>query len=121
VPEVRLAARVVGQRRVIHHLQEDVHHVEMRLLDLVEEHDVIRMLPHRIDQKAALLEPDISGRRADQARHRVLLHVLAHVEAGELVAQVNCELTGELGLADPRRPGKQEAASRPVGHAKARA
>jgi hypothetical protein len=45
----------------------------------------------------------------------VLLHVFRHVEARELVAEVSRELLGELGLADARRPGEQEAASRLVG------
>ena len=53
----------------------------MRLLDLVEQHDAVGMRAHRVDEQAALLEADVSGRRADQPRDRVLLHVLAHVEA----------------------------------------
>jgi len=44
----------------------------------------------------------------------VLLHVLAHVETEELVAQVDGELPGELGLADARRSGKQEASGWPI-------
>ena len=73
------------------------------------------MLADRVDQQAALLEADVAGRRADQPRHRVLLHVLAHVEADELVAEVQRELLGELGLADAGRTGEQEAAGRPIG------
>jgi hypothetical protein len=57
---------------------------------------------------AALLEADVAGRRADQPRDRVLLHVLAHVEARELVAELNRELLGELGLADAGRSGEQK-------------
>ena len=76
----------------------------MRLLDLVEQHarcrDAVRT---RVDQQAALLEADVSGRRADQPRDGVLLHVLAHVVAHELVAEVQRELLGELGLADAGR------------------
>ena len=68
-----------------------------------------------VDEQAALLEADVAGRRADQARHRVLLHVLAHVEADELVAELQRQLLGELGLADAGRAGEQEAAGRPVG------
>ena len=44
----------------------------------------------------------------------MLLHVLAHVVADELVAEVQRELLGELGLADAGRSGEQEAAGRPV-------
>ena len=75
----------------------------MRLLDLVEQHDAVGMRADGVDEQAALLEADVSGRRADQPRHRVLLHVLAHVEADELVAELHRELLGELGLADAGR------------------
>ena len=68
----------------------------------------------RVDQQAALLEADVAGRRADQPRHRVLLHVLAHVVADELVAEMHRELLGQLGLADAGRAGEQEAAGRTI-------
>ena len=76
-----LRPRVVRERGVVHHLQQDVEDVGMRLLDLVEQHHAVGMRAHGVHQQAALLEPDVARRRADQPRHRVLLHVLAHVEA----------------------------------------
>ena len=87
----------------------------VRLLDLVEEDDRVRMLPDGVDQQSALLEADVAGRRADQPRDGVLLHVLAHVEAEELVAEMQRELLGELGLADAGRAGEEEASGRPIG------
>src|SRR6266566_9854553 len=62
-----------------------------------------------------MLEADIARRRADQPGHRVLLHVLAHVEAGEFVAELQRELLRELGLADAGWTGEQEAAGWPFG------
>ena len=59
-------------------------------------------------------KPTYPGRRADQPGDRVLLHVLAHVEADELVAEVQRELLGELGLADAGRTGEEEAAGRAI-------
>ena len=106
---------------MVHHLQQDVVDVGVRLLDLVEQHDAVGMRADRVDQQAALLEADVAGRRADEPRDRVLLHVLAHVEADELVAELQRELLGELGLADAGRPGEQEAARRPIGLAEPRA
>jgi hypothetical protein len=44
VAEIDLAAVVVGQLAVIHHLQQDVEHVRVRLLDLVEQQHAMRML-----------------------------------------------------------------------------
>ena len=53
----------------------------MRLLDLVEQDDLIGTAAHGFGERAALLVADIARRRADQPRDRVLLHVLGHVEA----------------------------------------
>ena len=46
VAEVDRPAVVVGQLAVVHHLQQDVEDVGMRLLDLVEQDDAMRMLVH---------------------------------------------------------------------------
>ena len=73
------------------------------------------MRADRVDQLPALLEADVAGRRADQPRDGVLLHVLGHVEADELVAELKRELLRELGLADAGRAGEQEAAGGPIG------
>ena len=77
--------------------------------------DAYGMLADRVDEQAALLEADVSGRRADQPRDGVLLHVLAHVVAHELVAEMQRQLLGELGLADAGRAGEEEAAGRTIG------
>ena len=44
IAEIRLAAIVIGQRAVIHHLQQDVVDIRMRLLDFIEQYNRIRML-----------------------------------------------------------------------------
>ena len=67
VPEIDLPPVVVGQLAVVHHLQQDVEHVRVRLLDLVEQKHAMRMLIDPVGQKTALIEPDIARRRADQA------------------------------------------------------
>ncbi len=50
---------------MVHHLQQDVENVGMRLLDLVEQDDAVRMRADRVNEQAALLEADVPGRRAD--------------------------------------------------------
>ena len=77
VAEVDLLAVGVGQRAVVHDLQQDVVDVRVRLLDLVEQHHRVRVLVDGVGQQAALVEADIARRRADQAADRVALHVLA--------------------------------------------
>ena len=112
VAEIDLLAVVVGQLAVIHDLQQHVEQVRMRLLDLVEQQHAMRMLVDAVGQQAALVEADIAGRRADQPRDGVALHVFRHVEADELDAEAGGELLGHLGLADAGRAGEQVAADR---------
>ncbi len=82
VGEIDRAALAVGQAAVVEHLQQDVEHVAVRLLDLVEQHDLVGPPPHRLGQHAAFLIADIARRSADQPRDRMLLHELATCRCG---------------------------------------
>ena len=118
VAEVDGAALAVGQAPVVEHLQQHVEHLRVRLLDLVEQHDRVRAAAHGLRQLSALVVADVAGRRADEARHRVPLLVLAHVDADHRVLVVEHELgecAGELRLADAGRPEEDERPDRPVG------
>ena len=89
---------MIGQLAVIHHLQQDVVDIRMRLLDLVEQQHAMRVLVDAIGQQAALIEPDIARGRADQPRDGMLFHVFRHVEAQKLDPSVsdNCRATSVL-------------------------
>ena len=117
VAEVGLAAVVVGQRRVVHHLEQDVEQVRVRLLDLVEHQHGVRRLADRVGQQAALVEADVAGRRADQPRHGVLLHVLGHVEAEELDAAAPASCLASSVLPTPVGPANRKL---PIGFSGAR-
>jgi hypothetical protein len=67
-------------------LQQQMHHVRVRLFDFVEKHHRVRPTPHRFGKLAALFVTDISRRRTDQTRCREFLHVLRHVDLNERVA-----------------------------------
>ena len=82
VTEIDRLAVVVGELPVIHHLQQDVEEIGVRLLDLVEQKHRVRVLVDGVGQQAALVEADIARRRADQARDRVPLHVFATCRSG---------------------------------------
>ena len=115
--EVHRAALAVGQPAVVEHLQQDVEHVRVRLLDLVEQHHRVRAAAHRLGELAGLLVADVAGRRADQPADRVPLLELAHVQPDHpvLVAEQRLgQRPGQLGLADAGRAEEQEAADRPV-------
>ena len=101
---------------LVEHLQEDVEDARVRLLDLVEQHHRVRPRPQVAHQQALLVVADVARRRAEQARDRVLLHVLRHVEPqerGAVAEKVLGQQPGELGLADARGPEQQEHRERP--------
>ena len=124
VLEVHGAALRVGQAAIVEHLQEHVEDVRVGLLDLVEEHDRIGPAAHGLGELAALVEADVARRRADQAGHGVLFHVLAHVDADHGVLVVEQELgqrAGSFGFADAGGPEEDEAADGALRVAEARA
>ena len=47
---------------VVEHLKQDVHDVRMRLLDLIEEHDRIRVASYLLGELSRLVVADVSGR-----------------------------------------------------------
>ena len=122
VLEVDGAALGVGQPAIVEHLQQDVENIRVRLLDLVEEDDSVRAAANSLGQLPALVVADVAGRRADQPRDGMLLHVLGHVDAhhGGLVVE---EELGEgargFGLAHTRWTKEDEAADGTLGIAEA--
>ena len=88
---------------VLEDLEEDVEHLGVGLLDLVEQDHGVALSPDRLGQLAALLEPHVAGRRAHQAADVVALHELAHVDLDERVLGAEEELRQalcQLRLAD---------------------
>ena len=118
VLEVDRAALAVGQPAVVEDLEQHAPHVGVRLLHLVEQHDAVRMAAHRLGELAALVVADVARRRADQARDRVLLLVLATCRCGpSLVSSSNrnsASARASSVLPTPVGPEEQEAADRPV-------
>ena len=119
VAEIDLLAVVVGELAMVHDLQQHVEKIRVRLLDFVEQQHAMRMLIDAIGEQAALVEADIAGRRADQARNGVPFHVFRHVEADELDAERRGKLLCDFGLADAGGTGKQIASDRLLGLAQA--
>ncbi len=117
VAEVDGAALTVGQAAVVENLQQHVEHVRVRLLDFVEQQHGVRATPHGFGQIAAFFVADVAGRCADQARDRVLLHELGHVDADHRLFRVEQEFgerLAQLGLADAGRAEEQERAVRSI-------
>ena len=75
----------------------------MSLFHFVKEDDGVGFAADGFGQLAAFLIADVSGRRSDQAGHRELLHVFAHIDADQVLFVVKEGLgqsLGKLGLAD---------------------
>ncbi len=97
VAEIDCAALAVRQPPVVEDLQQNVEDVGMRLLDLVEQHDLIRAPAHRLGERAALVITDIAGRRADEAGDRMFLHIFGHVDTHHRGVVVEQERRQSLG------------------------
>src|SRR5208282_2456823 len=77
----------------------------------------VRMPPHLLGELPTLLVADISRRRADHARHGVLLHVFGHIDAhhGALVVEKKFgKRAGKFGFADAGWPQENERPDRPL-------
>ena len=81
VPEINGPAVAVSQPSVLQDLEQDVEHIGMGFLDLVEEHHPVGPAAHRLGELSALFVAHVARRGADESRNGVLLHVFGHVDA----------------------------------------
>src|SRR5437660_773812 len=117
VLEVHRVAETVGELAIFKDLQQDVEDIRVRLFDFVQQDDRIRCALHALSQLAALFVANVSRRRADQLRDRVLLHELGHVEANQRLLAAKhelCQRARDFRFADPSRTEEQERADRPI-------
>ena len=101
----------VGKPPFVEQLEQDVEHVGVRLLDLVEQQDAVRAAADDLRELTAFVVTDVTRRCADEARHGVPLLVLAHVDADERALVVEEELgqrARELGLPHAGRAEEDE-------------
>ena len=106
VAEVHQASVAVGEPAFVQHLQEQVEHIGMGLLYLVEQHDGVRMATHTLGELSTLLIAHIAGRSSYEPRDIEALGVLAHVDADERILgaeHVFGQFLGQIGLAHSSR------------------
>src|SRR5271155_2114558 len=118
VLEVNRIAQPVGELAVLKHLQQNIKHIRMRLLDFVKQHNRIRRPLNPFGELTTLFVPHIPRRRSNQFRHRVLLHKFRHVEADEGFFGSEHELgqgSGYFGFAYAGGAQEQEGADGAVG------
>ena len=61
-------------------LQQEIEYIRMCLFHFIQQHDRVWLAADTIGELAAFLKADISGWRADHAGHRVLFHILGHIQ-----------------------------------------
>ena len=85
VAEVDRAALAVGEAAVVQHLQEHVEHVGVRLLDFVEQDDLVGPATHAFGEgfRPRRSPHSREERRSSARRWSASLHVLGHVDAGD--------------------------------------
>jgi len=89
----------------------------VRFLDFVEQDHAVRATPHAFGKLTAFVVADIAGRRADEPRHCMTLHVFGHVDADHrlFIAKYGFgQRFREFRLADARRSEKQKGSDRLV-------
>ena len=111
VAEIRLATVIVGQRGIVHDLQQDVEYLRVSLFDFVQKQHTVRRLGHGLGEQTALVITHVARGCADQAAHGMTLHVLGHVKAHQFHTQSSGQLPAHLGLAHPGGAGKHETAN----------
>ena len=60
----------------IQYLKEYIKDVVVCLLNLIKQNHTVRMSSHLLRKLPALIVADIAGRRSDDLRHTVFLHIL---------------------------------------------
>ena len=113
VSEVHLAAERIGEVSLFHDLQHHVEDVGVGFLHFVEQNHRVRLATHLFGELATFFVPDVTGRRADQTRHGVLLHVLGHVQVDHVLGVTEHEFReglGEQGLTHTGRSDEEERA-----------
>ena len=113
VSEVDRSPLAVGELSVLHHLQEDVEHFGVRLLDLIEQHHAVRISPHLFGELSTLIVTDVSGRGSNEAADRESLHVFGHVDPDHvrvLLVEVSRQSLGKLRLTHTRGTEEDKAA-----------
>ena len=115
VSEIDRAPLAIGESAVVEHLQEDVEHVRVSLLNLVEQDHAVWLATDGLAELAAFLVANVARWGADQTRHGVFLHVLAHIDAhhrGFVIEQKLGERPRQLGFANAGWPHENERADR---------
>ncbi len=123
VLEIHHPPLVVGKPSIVQHLQEDIEHVGVRLLDLIEQHHGVRLAANRLGKLSPLVVSHVPRRSTDKPCRAELLLVLAHIDTGHhvlVVEQVLGQRLRQFGLPHAGGPQEDKRSDRPFGIAQSR-
>ena len=97
---------MVGERAMIHNLQEKVVDVWMCFLNFVPVDYAVRLLRNSIREQAALIIPNVALEVPRSSARRYCAHILTHVKSRKVKTELVRQLTTEFSFADARRPSE---------------
>src|SRR5438093_3928890 len=92
-----------------------MHHIRVRLFDLIKKHNRIRPTAHGFRKLPTLFITDVPRRRTDQTRSGEFFHVLRHIDLNQRVGvteHVLCESAREIRFTDSSGTEKDERTDR---------
>ena len=114
IAEVRFPPLIVGQRRVIHHLQKHIEDIRMGFLDLIQQKNRMGMPSDLLRQNTALFITHIAGRCPDQLCYGVLLCIFTHIEPEKRDSKLFGQYFGQFCFPHTGGTYKQERCHRLV-------
>ena len=112
VAEVDGTALRVGQTPIIKHLEQDVEHIRVSLLNLIEQDYRVRLTANSLSKLTTLIVAHISWRRTYQSCHAELLLILTHVNTshhGLIIEKIVGKSFCKLSLTHTRSAEEDEA------------
>ena len=109
--EINFSALRIGDVAIVEYLQQNVEHIRVSFLDLIEQDHTVRIATHFFRELAALFVANVSRRGTDQLGNAVFLHVFRHINADQGLLGAEdcfCECFGKFCFANSGRAEEQK-------------
>jgi len=118
VAEIRHPALSIRQATIIQDLQQGVPDLRVGFFNFIKEDNTVWATPDCFGQLTALFVSHVSGRCAKQARNRMLLAILAHIQADQsfgITKHELCQRFCQLGFPHTGRTDENKRTNRSAG------
>ncbi len=92
----------IGDPAIVQHLEQDIEHIRMGLLQLIEQNDRIGLPADLFGQLTSLIIAHIARRGTNELGNGILLHIFGHIHPNQVVLtvkQLRSQGLYQLGLA----------------------